>query len=149
MRISAAGRAAVVLALAVAPAFAADPAPLSTPAQQHFLQGMAYERLGRLPEAYSELQIASTLEAGNAQMALALGDVACRLGRIDPARRALEQSITLDAASVASYFMLAMIYESKGITDRALDSWHRFAGLTQDELLKQLAQKHIRRLEAQ
>ena len=120
--------------------------PISDQASQHFLQGLAYERLGRLQPAYSELQIAATLAPLDAQVALAMGTVAARLGRIDAAQRALELSISIDAASVGSYFQLAMIYESKRLNDRALDAWHRFAGLTQDDLLKQLAQKHIRRL---
>jgi|GEM_PF-2330607 len=120
--------------------------PASTLAQQHFLQGLAYERLGRIPEAYAELQLASALSPLDAQAALALGVVATRLGKLDAAQRALEQSITLEPNSVASYFQLAMIYESKKMNERALDSWHRFVGLSQDDLLKQEAQKHIRHL---
>jgi Flp pilus assembly protein TadD len=124
-------------------------APVPEQAEQHFQQGLAYERLGRLQSSYLELQIAATLSPENAQVALALGTVAARLGRIDAARRALEQSISLDAGSVASYFQLAMIYESKNMKERALDAWHRFLGLSQDELLKQMAQKHIQHLDTE
>jgi len=123
-------------------------ADVRTDAQQRYQQGLAYERLGRLDEAYTELQLANTLDAGNSPMALALGIVASRLGRYDAAQRALEQSITHDANSVASYFQLAMIYEKKGMTDRALDAWARFVGLSQDVTLKAIAQKHIRFLQA-
>ena len=121
--------------------------PAADLAQQHFLQGLAYERLGRLSASYSELQIASTLQPDDPQIALALGLVAVRFGRLEMAQRALEQSIVLQADSVASYFELAMLYESKAMNERALDAWHRFAGLSQDDVLKQMAQKHIRRLE--
>jgi len=129
----------------LAAAALADPA--ADLAAQHFQQGLAYERLGRIPAAYTELQLASTLGPQDAQIALALGIVAARLGRIDAAQRALEQSMTLDSGSVASYFELALIYESKSLKERALDCWHRFQGLSQDELLKQMAQKHIRHLD--
>ncbi len=116
-------------------------------AQQRYQQGLAYERLGRLDEAYTELQLAHTLDGRNGKIALALGVVASRLGRYDAAQRALEQSITIDANSVASYYHLGMIYESKGMKDRALDAWSRFVGLSQDETLKAIAQKHIRVLQ--
>ena len=81
-------------------------------------------------------------------MAVALGVVACRLGRLDAAQRALERSIAIDSNSVASYYQLALIYEKNGVLDRALDAWHRFSSLTQDERLKGLAQKHIQVLDA-
>ncbi len=114
---------------------------------QHFQTGLAYERLGRYDEAYTELQLAFALNQDDVQMAVALGVVACRLGRIDVAQRALERSIAVDSNSVASYYHLALIYEKQGITDRALDAWHRFSSLTQDERLKGVAQKHIQVLD--
>jgi tetratricopeptide (TPR) repeat protein len=113
------------------------------PAAQHFQTGLAYERLGRYDEAYTQLQLASNLDSQNAQVAVALGIVASRLGRYDQAQRALEHSVALNANSCASYYQLALIYEKKALYDRALESWHRFLGLTQDEALKALARKHI------
>jgi tetratricopeptide (TPR) repeat protein len=117
--------------------------------QQRFQQGLAYERLGRLTDAYTELQLANTLDPASAPVAVALGIVASRLERYEAAQRALEQSITLDANSAVSYYQLALIYEHLDQKDRAVDAWHRFAGLTQEESFKQMAQKHIRHLEAQ
>jgi tetratricopeptide (TPR) repeat protein len=110
---------------------------------QHLQAGLAYERLGRFDESYTELQLASNLDPDNGQIALALGIVASRLGRYDEALRALEHSIAMDANSCASYYGLALLYEKKGLTDRALDSWNRFLGLNQDDMLKRLARKHI------
>ena len=124
--------------------YAADP---SMNALTHFQSGLAYERLGRYDDSYTELQLAANLEQDNPQMALALGIVANRLGRYDEALRALEHSITLYANSTASYFELALLYEKKGLPDRALESWHRFVQLSQDEPLKVLAKKHIEYLE--
>jgi tetratricopeptide (TPR) repeat protein len=110
---------------------------------QHLQAGLAYERLGRFDESYTELQLASNLDPDSGQIALALGIVASRLGRYDEALRALEHSIAMDANSCASYYGLALLYEKKGLTDRALDSWNRFLGLNQDDTLKRLARKHI------
>ena len=121
-----------------------EPADL---AQQHFHTGLAYERLARLDEAYTELQLAANLDTENPEMALALGLIASRLGRLDQAQRALEHSIALDANSVASYYQLALIYEKKELNDRALESWHRFLALNQDSELKAEGEKHIRYLE--
>jgi tetratricopeptide (TPR) repeat protein len=118
------------------------------PAAQHFQTGLVYERLGRYDEAYTELQLAFALNQDDAKMAVALGVVACRLGHLDVAQRALERSIAVDSNSVASYFQLGLIYEKNGLTERALDAWHRFASQSQDEPLKSVALKHIQHLEA-
>jgi tetratricopeptide (TPR) repeat protein len=131
--------------LLCAPVFGAPVAPA---AAQQYRQGLAYERLGRYNEAYTQLQVAANLDSANAEVALALGVVANRLGYFDEAQRALERSIVLDANSVASYYLLALIYEKKGLADRALETWHRFVKLTQDEPLKTLAQKHIAYLQS-
>lgn len=127
--------------------FAIVPDAAST-AAAHYQTGLAYERLGRLNDAYTELQLACALDAANARMALALGVVATRIGRLDVAQRSLEQSITADSNSIASYYQLAYLYEKQGARDRAIDSWHRFYELNQDETLKQEARKHLQVLEA-
>jgi tetratricopeptide (TPR) repeat protein len=119
-----------------------------SPADPHYLAGLAYERLGRYDDAYTELQLAFALDQDRAELALALGLVASRLGRLEPAQRALERSIALDSDSVGSYFPLALLYEKKNLPDRAEDAWHRFLSLNQDEALKAVAQKHIQYLES-
>jgi tetratricopeptide (TPR) repeat protein len=117
-------------------------------AATHYQTGLAYERLGRLEESYTELQLACVLDANDARMALALGLVALRLARYDVAQRSLEHSIVLDANSSASYYHLALLYEQQNAQDRALDSWNRFLELTPDESLKLQARKHIQYLES-
>ncbi len=119
-----------------------------SPAAPHFQAGLAYERLGRYEEAYTELQLAFALDQQNPEAAVALGIVACRLGRLDVAQRALERSIAVDSNSSASYYQLALIYEDKNMTERARDAWQRFASLNRDEQLKTVAQEHLQYLEA-
>lgn len=121
--------------------------PAEASSQSHFQAGLAYERLGRLEEAYTELQLASVLDSSNSQIALALGIVAGRLNRYDEALRSLEHSIALDAHSVASYYHAALIYEKQGRRDRAIESWERFLELSQDQELQLIAKKHIAYLE--
>lgn len=116
-------------------------------AAQHYQSGLTYERLGRYDEAYTELQLASALNPSDSQAALALGIVASRLGRLEVALRALEQSIATNSGSVASYYHLALVYEKNGSKDRAVDAWHRFISLSQDEALKVVAKKHLQYLE--
>jgi tetratricopeptide (TPR) repeat protein len=129
------------------PVFAADEA--TETANNHYLSGLAYERLGRLDEAYTKLQLACALEPKDARMALALGVVALRLGNDEVAQRSLEQSIAIDANSVASYYVLALLYEKLKSSDRAIDSWNRFIELNRDDVLKVEARKHLQYLEAQ
>jgi tetratricopeptide (TPR) repeat protein len=132
----------LILLFLCCPLFADDAAA------QNYQTGLAYERLGRYEEAYTQLQLAFALDQNDPKIAVALGVVACRLGRLDVAQRALERSIAVDANSAASYFQLGLIYEKSGMTDRATDAWQRFASLTQDEPLKNVALKHIRTLDS-
>ena len=118
-------------------------AAMSEQAQQRFQQGLAYERLGRVEQAYTELQLAHTLDARDAPASLALGVVALRLQRFDVAQRSLENSIALDPGSVASYYVLAMLYEHQHLPERALDMWQRFSGLSNDPVLLDAAKRHI------
>jgi tetratricopeptide (TPR) repeat protein len=143
MRLTLAMTASAILFLLAATVAAEAPRT----AAEHYQQGLAYERLGRYEESYTELQVALALDPNNVSAAVALGIVASRLGRYETAQRALEQSIALDANSVASYYHLALLYEKNGTTERALDAWHRFVALSQDEMLKAVAQKHIQHLE--
>jgi tetratricopeptide (TPR) repeat protein len=125
-------------------------APTTTEtAQTHYQAGLAYERLGRLEEAYTRFQLAFALEAEDAWIALGLGVIAVRLGQMEVAQRALERSITLDANSVASYYQLAYLYEKLQQKDRAIDSWNRFLRLNHDPVLKAEARKHIQFLESE
>ena len=131
--------------MALTSAYAAD---AEAQAASHFQTGLAYERLGRLSEAYTQLQLAAVLGPNDARVASALGIVACRVGRVDEAQRALERAITLEPNSIASYYELALIYEKKNLKDRALDAWQRFAQLNNDAPLRITAQKHIQFLQA-
>jgi len=116
-------------------------------AQRHLQTGLAYERLSRLDDAYTELQLAANLDPNDGQMALAVGVVAIRLQRDDEAQRSLEHAVVLDANSSASYYELALLYEKKGLADRAVECWKRFANLNQDPALKAEAQRHVMYLE--
>jgi tetratricopeptide (TPR) repeat protein len=118
-------------------------------AYKHYHSGLAYERLGRLDEAYTQLQLACALDAEDVRSALALGVVALRLGQDEMAKRYLEKSITLDANSVASYYVLGLLYEKQKSFDRAIDSWKRFMEINRDDLLRIEAQKHLQWLESQ
>jgi tetratricopeptide (TPR) repeat protein len=126
----------------------AMPAIADSPGDQHYQAGLAYERLGRYDEAYTELQLAFAVNQDNADLALALGMVASRLGRLEVAGRALERSIAIDSDSEASYYQLALLYEKAGASTRASDAWHRFLSLGPDAALKSLAERHIQYLES-
>lgn len=119
-----------------------------SPVSPQYQAGLAYERLGRYDEAYTQLQLAFALDQDRASIALALGLVACRLGRLDVAQRALERVIALNSNSVAAYFQLGLLYERKNMADRAQDAWHRFMTLSQDDQLRAMAQRHLQYLEA-
>ena len=138
----------ILVGLLAAPFSSIAIADLSPAVNQRFQQGLAYERLGRLEDAYTELQLAANLSAGNASIALTLGTIALRLNRFDEAQRSLEHSISLDANSCASYYLLALLYEKKDLKDRAVESWHRFLQLNSDTELHDVAEKHIQFLES-
>lgn len=115
---------------------------------EHYQTGLTYERLGRYNKAYTELQLATNLDADDPRSFVALGVVAVRLGNNDEAIRAFERSITLDANACASYYELAFLYEKKSDVEHAVGAWNRFLALSQNDVLKAQARKHLAYLQS-
>lgn len=110
---------------------------------------------GLTPQAAAELtRTAADLERQlaalpeNIDLHLKLGYTYTRLGRADDAQRAFENAVRLDPKRAIAHYMLGLIYEKKGLRDRAVAAWRACLDNTADPGLRNTAIKHLNNLGA-
>jgi Tfp pilus assembly protein PilF len=101
---------------------------------------------GRAAEAVPLLEQQSAKEPQSFDVQLALGMALLEAGNYDSAQGALERAVVLNPGSVPAHYTLAMLYESRRNTARAVEEWMKVQQLTGDQSLKDLAAKHLQQL---
>ena len=108
------------------------------------------------PEMREQLKIeAAALEEqlkaapADIELYMRLGFAYSRLEQADEAQRAFESAVALDAKKAGAHFMLGLIYEKKGLRDKALAAWKACLENTQDPRMRDTAQRHIHHLSHQ
>jgi Flp pilus assembly protein TadD len=109
-------------------------------------QGIRLANESKYDQALEKLRAAVSLDASNVSAHLALGAVALQHQRYDEARNAFEKAVELEPASPTAHYSLAMIYEKFNQLDKARASWERFVALTSEPELREMAQRHLKRL---
>ncbi len=104
-------------------------------------------RLERLRRARDAMQAAADLDPENSQLWLHLGFIQHKLGNLDGAQRSFEKVVELDETESAAHYMLALIYEKKGLTDKAIASWNACLLHSSDPNLLAIAKKHLKELD--
>lgn len=84
----------------------------------------------------------------NIELYMKLGYAYTRLGRADEAQRAFENAVRLDPKRAIAHYMLGLIYEKKGLRDRAVSAWKACLDNTGDPNLRATALKHLNNLGA-
>lgn len=87
-------------------------------------------------------------QPGNADLHAKLGFTYTRLGRADDAQRAFENAVRLDPKKAIAYYMLGLIYEKKGLRDKAITAWKACLEHAQEQRLRDTAVKHLNNLGA-
>jgi tetratricopeptide (TPR) repeat protein len=77
-----------------------------------------------------------------------LGFTYTRLGRADAAQRAFENAVRLDPRRAIAHYMLGLIYEKKGLKDKAIAAWKACLETAAEQKLKDTAVKHLNNLNA-
>jgi len=80
---------------------------------------------------------------------LAMGIIQLEKNNYSEAKISLENALKIDRKIVAAHYMLAMIYEKEGDTQKAIDKWQRIYKRSKNEALRSLADKHIRQLKGE
>lgn len=129
--------AAFLFLLAAVPAAAEPPQPPSKVTPE--------VRAALLTEA-ADLERQLQAPPGDAGLYTRLGFVYSRLDQADDAQRAFENAVRLDPKKAPAWYMLGLIYEKKGLKDRALAAWRACLENTADPRARDTAQKHIHQL---
>lgn len=72
-----------------------------------------------------------------------LGFKYARLDMPDEAQAAFENAVRLDPRRAIAHYMLGLIYEKKGMRDKALAAWKACLESAQDPHMKETAERHI------
>lgn len=105
------------------------------------------------PEVRARLQVeAAALEKqaqaspNDPELYTRLGFTYARLDQADDAQRAFESAVRLDPKKAPAWYMLGLIYEKKGLKEKAIAAWRACLENTQDPRARDTAQRHIHHL---
>jgi len=86
---------------------------------------------------------------GDIELYMRLGFTYTRLEQADDAQRAFEGAVSLDPKKADAHYMLGLIYEKKGLRDKALAAWKTCLENTRDPHMRNTAIRHIHHLSHQ
>lgn len=75
-----------------------------------------------------------------------LGFTYTRLDQADDAQQAFENAAKFDPKEAIAHYMLGLIYEKKGMKDKALASWKACLDNANDPRMRETAERHIHHL---
>jgi len=115
-------------------------------AEEYLKKGMEYANKGKYDEAISEMKKGIDLDPLDAEVHLNLGVVYANKKDYDTAIIEIEESVKLKSDDVLAHYVLAMLFEKKKDYGRAGEEWKKVLKLNPLEEMKNLAEKHIKRL---
>ncbi|MCK9582629.1 MAG: tetratricopeptide repeat protein [Endomicrobiales bacterium] len=130
--------------LYVAVFFLASCACLSCASQNDMQEIMFLLNSGRTSEAVAYLSAEVDKDPSNADKQIALGFACLQNNDYAQAQSHLNAGASLKPNSVASYYGLAMLAESRRDDYGAINNWRSVLNYSSDINLKHLAEKHIR-----
>ena len=128
--------------LLLAPALLAAAPPS---AQQHKETPEMREQLKK-DAASLEAQITAAPPPGDPELYVKLGFTYARLEQADEAQKAFENAVRLAPQKAVAHYMLGLIYEKKGLKEKALAAWKACLENTADPRMRDTAAKHIHHL---
>ncbi|AKL97628.1 tetratricopeptide repeat protein [Endomicrobium proavitum] len=78
---------------------------------------------------------------------LAMGLAQIEKNDYSGAKENFQQALSINKKIVAAHYMLAMIYEKDGDAPQAIDKWQKIIKYSKNDVLKDLAKKHIKQLQ--
>jgi len=99
-----------------------------------------------LKKDISALQEAVKLNPGDTELYIRLGFAYAKLEQADDAQKAFETAVRLDPKKAIAHYMLGLIYEKKGLREKALASWQACLENAAEHHLRETALKHLHHL---
>jgi tetratricopeptide (TPR) repeat protein len=100
----------------------------------------------QLKQEAARLEKLAQASPADADLQVKLGFTYARLDQADDAQRAFESAVRLDAKRAVAWYMLGLIYEKKGLKDKALAAWKTCLETAQEPRMKDTAARHIHHL---
>jgi len=91
----------------------------------------------------AELEAAVQREPDNIELYIRLGFTYAKLEKADDAQRAFENAVRLNPKRPIAQYMLGLIYEKKGETQKAITAWQACLENAVEERLRETARKHL------
>ena len=127
---------------------AALPAAARMPEHTGPEKNITAQTLAELTQTAADLERQLLQLPENTDLHIKLGFTYTRLGRADDAQRAFESAIRLDPKRAIAHYMLGLIYEKKGLRDRAVTAWKACLENAGDPKMRNTAVKHLNNLGA-
>lgn len=95
-----------------------------------------------------EAQILARAAQPDPELYMRLGFTYSRLQQADDAQRAFEGALRIDPKKAGAHYMLGLIYEKKGMKDKAIAAWKACLENTTDPRMRDTAMRHLHHLTA-
>ncbi|MDE2237102.1 MAG: tetratricopeptide repeat protein, partial [Elusimicrobia bacterium] len=97
--------------------------------------------LGESAAAKSETTESAAVES--AEQHVHMGFMFKRAGRIDEAQAEFEKAAALDPHRAMAFYMLGLIYEKKGLRDKAMQAWQACLANARHPEMREKARNHL------
>lgn len=94
----------------------------------------------------AELELAVRQRPADAELHIRLGFAYARLEKADEAQKAFENAVRLDPKKAIAHYMLGLIYEKKGLREKAVAAWTACLENAADPHMRETALKHLHHL---
>ena len=92
------------------------------------------------------LNTALTQDPANIELYIRLGFTYTKLDKADDAQKAFENAVRLDPRRAIAHYMLGLIYEKKGLKEKAIAAWKACLENTTEPRNRETALKHLHHL---
>ena len=114
--------------------------------QSQLEKALTFLNDGKTDEAMAIVKIELENNPRSSDNHMAMGFIWLDRGNYEEAKKSLQEALQIDRKIVAAHYMLAMIYEKEGDSQKAIDKWQRIIKHSKDAALRSLAEKHIKQL---
>ena len=104
------------------------------------------QSVAELKQTAVDLEAAVIQQPDNSELYIKLGFTYTRLEKADDAQKAFENAARLDPKRAITHYMLGLIYEKKGLKDKAIAAWKVCLDNAAEEHLRETARKHLHHL---
>jgi len=106
------------------------------------------EAIAQLNKEAADFEAQLRIRPEDTELYVKLGFTYARLKKADDAQRAFENAVRLNPKKAIAHYMLGLIYEKKGLKDRAIQAWKACLDNTGDPQMRDTAIRHLHHLGA-